>query len=119
VDTTTWLIIPIALASAAGWPTFFFDHFRRRKKWSIPAALSLSVVLGYFAICLLALPGLLARPVHRDFGIAGIVLLGLVWLVMTYFPHAFLITQAIRASRQEGVAAVATASEPSDGAESR
>jgi hypothetical protein len=109
----------LAVVAVAGWPLFFFVHFRYRKHWSIPAAVSLSVVLGYFAICLIAPLGLMTYPVQRDFGIAGVALLELVSLVATFFPHGFLITQAIRESRMRRASTGGEASEPTDPADSR
>jgi hypothetical protein len=119
VEVPWWLFIALFVAMAAGWPLFFFVYFRHRKQYSIPVAVSLGVVLGYFAICLIAPLGLLVPPVQREFGNAGVISLGLVSLVATFFPHAYLITRAIRASRQRHAAVVGQASEPSDGAASR
>jgi hypothetical protein len=115
-----WLLnIALYGAADAGWPLFFFAYFRYRKQYSIPVAVSLGVVLGYVAICLIAPLGLLAPPVQREFGNAGVISLILVSLVVTFFPHAYLIAQAICASQQRRIAVVDEASEPSDGAELR
>ena len=119
MEVLPWLFMALAVVAVAGWPLFFFVHFRYRKHWSIPAAVSLSVVLGYFAICLIAPLGLMTYPVQRDFGIAGVALLELVSLVATFFPHGFLITQAIRESRMRRASTGGEASEPTDPADSR
>ena len=119
MEVLPWLFMALAVVAAAGWPLFFFIHLRYRKHWSIPAAVSLSVVLGYFAICLIAPLGLMTYPVQRDFGIAGVALLELVSLVATFFPHGFLIAQAIRESRMRRASTSGETSEPTDAMDSR